>query len=211
MALSDSQFEKLLSAAKLGNQESLLELVLQYQGVLAPFVASQMGQHLANLMSEDDILQETFVHALKCIQDFKGNNQVGFVAWLKAISVNRVRDAARKASSAKRGGGMHQVANFKQQAESRAFDLIQELSGDSYTPSFFAARREAVNAVNAALVVLPEDQRQAIQLHCFDKLTLDETAEKMNRSRDSVRGLIQRGKQALRMSMEASSKWFSRQ
>ncbi len=208
MSLSEEQFGTLLANAKSGNQDSLLELVLQYQSPLASFVEKQLGQHLANVMSEEDVLQETFVQALKSIVNFHGTNQLGFVAWLKAIATNRIRDAARKAASVKRGGGMNQVIN-REQTETRAFDLINELSGDGYTPSFFAARHEAVNALNAALVVLPEEQREAIRLHCFEKFTLDQTAKQMNRSKDSVRGLIQRGKQALRNSLEASSKWFS--
>ena len=187
-----------------------MELVLNHQKILGVFVSKQMGSHLANVVSEEDILQETFVQALRSISDFKGTQQTAFVAWLKAIATNRIRDAARKSSSAKRGGGMNQVVNAASEAESKAVDLIQQLTGDDYTPSVFAARREAVSAIQAALVLLPEDQRQAIQYHCFEKLTLDETAEKMGRSRDSVRGLVQRAKQALRISMEASSKWFSR-
>lgn len=208
MSLTEGQFETLLAKAKSGGQDSLLELVLQYQSVLTAFVDKQLGQHLSNVLSEEDILQETFVHALRSITKFEGDNQIGFVAWLKAIATNRIRDAARKASTAKRGGGMNQVVN-REQAESKAFDLIHELSGDGYTPSFFAARQEAISAINAAIIVLPDDQREAIIMHCYEKLTLEETAQRMNRSRDSVRGLIQRGKQALRISMDASSKWFS--
>ena len=208
--MSDEKFRSLLSGAKSGDQDSLLELVLCYQASLGQFVAKQMGNHLASTINEDDILQESFVHALNSIEKFQGDKQVAFVAWLKAIAMNRVRDAARKSAAAKRGGEMNQVFGQTGDAESRAFELMNELSGDGYTPSFFAARREAVSAINAALIVLPNDQREAIRLHCIEKLTIDETAEKMNRSRDSVRGLVQRGKESLRINMEGSSKWFSR-
>lgn len=209
VTIPDLQFEKLLSRSKAGDQECLLELVLQHQKILSAFVSKQIGTKLINVVGEEDILQETFVQALRSIADFKGTRKVAFVAWLKAIATNRIRDVARKTASAKRGGGMNQVVNAQNAAETKALNLIEQLTGDGYTPSVFAARREAVSAIQAALVVLPEDQRQAVEHHCFEKLTLDQTAKKMGRSRDSVRGLIQRAKQSLRISMEASSKWFS--
>ncbi|MEM9412662.1 MAG: sigma-70 family RNA polymerase sigma factor, partial [Planctomycetota bacterium] len=205
----DKQFDELLAKAKRGSQQALLELVLLHQPVLHQFINKQLGTHLSNLVTEEDILQETFVQALKSIENFEGVKTVAFTAWLKAIATNRIRDIARKASAAKRGGGMKQVVKDRAAYETRAFDLIEQLSGDGFTPSVFAARREALSAMQAALIVLPEDQRLAIQYHCLEKLSLEETAAKMGRSSDSVRGLLQRGKQALKRSMQNSSRWFT--
>ena len=63
--------------------------------------------------------------------------------------------------------------------------------------------------MQVAIASLADEQREAIRLHYFERLTLEETATAMRRSTGSVRGLLQRAKQQLRQQMDRSSKWLS--
>jgi RNA polymerase sigma-70 factor (ECF subfamily) len=49
-----------------------------------------------------------------------------------------------------------------------------------------------------ALLRLPDDQRQAIELHHLQGLPLAETGRCLSRSREAVAGLVYRGLKALR-------------
>jgi RNA polymerase sigma-70 factor (ECF subfamily) len=131
------------------------------------------------------------------------------LAWLRSIAANRIRDAARSAKCLKRGGGHGRVPPQPDPFRANAGNLLEELGTDSSTPSRVAARFEAVDAMQIALAALPGDQREALRLHYFERLSLEATAEAMGRSMGSVRGLIQRAKQKLRDHLDRGSKWLS--
>ena len=87
--------------------------------------------------------------------------------------------------------------------------LVELLSGSIHTPSQSVAVREATQALQVALAGLPDDQRDAIRMRFLDGLSLEETATRMQRTTNAVRGLVHRAKQALRDAMGRSSRWFS--
>jgi RNA polymerase sigma-70 factor (ECF subfamily) len=50
----------------------------------------------------------------------------------------------------------------------------------------------------AALLRFPEDQRQAVELHHLQDLSLADVGQRLSRSRQAVAGLVFRGLKALR-------------
>jgi RNA polymerase sigma-70 factor (ECF subfamily) len=62
-------------------------------------------------------------------------------------------------------------------------------------------RREMLIILADTLGDLPADQREAIELHHFQNLSLVQTAESMGRSREAVAGLLYRGVRELRRRM----------
>ncbi|MEM7316163.1 MAG: sigma-70 family RNA polymerase sigma factor, partial [Planctomycetota bacterium] len=138
----------------------------------------------------------------------KEDSEASFYAWLKTIAMNRIRDAARSASSKKRGGDRVRVTSSPD--ESNAGVILDALGAqDDITPSRAAASAERIDAMRIAMATLSEDQQEALKLHYFQRLSLDETAEAMGRTTGSIRGLIQRAKEKLRDEMDRASKWLS--
>ena len=199
------------SLAARGDREALLELMLDCQGELGRFVDGQIGTSARVHFNSDDILQETFVSAFRSVSSLRATDRIGFFAWLKQIATNRIRDAARKEATAKRGGNVKRIDPAHEDFGRSALDLVSEIADPAAaTASTFAARREAIDAMHVALALLPDDQREAIRLHCFERLSLKLTAAQMERSYDSICGLVQRAKQSLRESLHTSSKWLSK-
>jgi RNA polymerase sigma-70 factor (ECF subfamily) len=62
-------------------------------------------------------------------------------------------------------------------------------------------RHEQLLQLSAALAQLPEDQRQALEMHYLEGCTVPAVAEQMDRTERSVAGLVRRGLQALRQLM----------
>ena len=200
----------LIKRAANGDRDAMLQLLLDHQQQLGRFVTMKMSRHPRTGTTADDIIQETAFKAFQHAEAMKATSTGEFYSWIKTIAQNLIADVVRRDRTSKRGGGANQINHLKGEFEGRATDLIAELSGDGFTPSQFAARHEAISAMQVAISALPEDQRQAIQLHCFQRRTLQETAELMDRSPASIHGLVQRAKKNLRELMHRSSMWLSR-
>jgi RNA polymerase sigma-70 factor (ECF subfamily) len=207
--MSEQTTEELLVAARGGDQSALMQVLFRFHDPLLKHIQINIGEKLSKSIEADDILQETFVAAMRGIGKQRQNAEAAFLAWLKSIASNRIRDAARNVATKKRGGDRLRVDAKPDPFRSRAGNLLEELNKDSRTPSRVAASTEAISAMQVALATIPEEQREAIRLHCLDGLSLEETAELLGRSTGSVRGLIQRAKEKLRNQMDRASKWMS--
>jgi len=64
--------------------------------------------------------------------------------------------------------------------------------------------------VQVGIAGLPDDQREAIWLHHLSGKSIEETAAAMDRTPASVRGLLQRARQALRDALVRSTLWLSK-
>ena len=73
-------------------------------------------------------------------------------------------------------------------------DILETLAGAKRTPSQSVARHEAQAALKLGLKVLPDDQREAIELHCLQGQSLQEVANVMGRTPGAIRALVHRGK-----------------
>jgi len=117
--------------------------------------------------------------------------------WLTTIANRRACDAIRAEIRIKRGGKHQRIVRQAAVAESSLHDIVEMLSAGSHTASRSVIRREAVQAVQDAIVGLPDDYRQAMQLHLLEGKSLDEVAAIMNRSPRAVLGLTDRAKKKL--------------
>jgi RNA polymerase sigma-70 factor (ECF subfamily) len=162
----------------------------------------------AKLVSVDDNLQDTLVQAVRDIRTCHANSEPAFVKWLVTIADHRQRDALRRAKTRckKTASSTNATAN----RPSSIRDLWELMVDEHPTPSTNAARREAVSALQIGLATLPPDQRQAVQHHFLEQLSLPETGAAMSRSTDAVRSLLHRAKRRLRAFLGRSSKWFSK-
>ncbi len=207
--MSDHDDDKLLLRAKAGDRDSLHLLLCDHFHRLQQHVAFRVGADRED-MAKDDILQDAFVHAVRDIDKCQATTQVAFFAWLKGVVDNRVRDAFKRAATKKRGGDRQKICAVRLADASSLRQLVDLLSESFDTPSVDAAGEEAIQAVQVALSSLPEDQREAIMLRHIHGLELDAVAAQLNKTPAAVRGLIHRGKHALRDRLGSSSRWFTK-
>ena len=72
------------------------------------------------------------------------------------------------------------------------------MAAEQSSPSEHAMRHEQLIRLTEALTRLPEDQRQAVELHHFKDLPLAAIAEQMGRSKGAVAALLFRALGRLR-------------
>ena len=207
--MAQPDVETLLEQARAGDRDSLQSLLCTHFDRLQQHIAFRVNEN-DPAISVDDVLQDTFVHAVRDIDQCRATSQVAFFAWLKAVADNRIHDAVRKAATKKRGGDRQQIHAVKQIDASSLRPLVELLGDSVQTPSVGAAGEEAIKAVYVALSSLPDLQREAILLRHIQGLELDAVAEQLGKTPAAVRALVHRGKQALRDALGNSSRWFSK-
>jgi RNA polymerase sigma-70 factor (ECF subfamily) len=169
--------------AELERYRQYLELLARLQ--LKPSFRSKLGA--------SDIVQQTLLKATKKWSEFRGASESEVAVWLRRILSTTLLDAIRELKGAKRNVSLEVSLA---QSSDRLEALLQ---GDSTSPSTDAVRHEQLLHVSAALERLPDDQRQALEMHYLQGCPVAFIAEVMGRTERSVAGLVRRGLQALRL------------
>jgi RNA polymerase sigma-70 factor, ECF subfamily len=200
--------QALVEQAIAGERLALERLLVLHARRLSHHLQPKIPEVLWGVVDVDDILQQTFLQVFRDIRTFEPAGQGSFYAWLRGIAENRLFDCIRQHKRKKRGG------DFKRQVgggrgQSSAADILDLLSGGGSTPSVSVARQEVIDAIQIGVACLPDDQRKAIQLHCLEGRSLDETAQLMNKTSGAVRALVHRGKLKLQDQLDRSALWLS--
>ena len=96
---------ELLRRARDGDERALGVLLLRYQDRLRRIVRILLGPRLRELEESMDVVQETYLVALREIGTFEPRSHGAILGWLTAITRNRIGDAWRKETAQKRDRG----------------------------------------------------------------------------------------------------------
>lgn len=190
----------LVQAAQGGDREAMGELLMMHAAALTRRLAPRVPPSLERVASVDDILQQAFADAYRDIAKFQPRGSGSFFAWLQTIAENRLLNAIKAAQRQKRGGGRSQF-DPPPTALSSVRDLLSQVAGSAATASANAVQDEAVQALNIAIAELSDDYAEVIRLRYIAGLSIDETADAMNRTPNAIRSLTDRAKKRLRETM----------
>jgi RNA polymerase sigma-70 factor (ECF subfamily) len=203
MHLSASRVPLLLERARTGDREAcgqLLEMVRPYLTLLATI---QIGQRLQGKADPADVVQETYLEALRDFHTFQGETPAELLAWLRQVLVHNLSNLLRRYYGTQaRDVRLEQQLSAAVDQSSSA--LCGALAAVQSTPSEQAARAEQTLAVADTLSRLPEDYRTVLVLRHLEGLSFPEIAQRMGRSVDSVEKLWVRGLARLRQSLGGS-------
>lgn len=197
----------LLNRAIAGDATALQRLLSGYQSRILARLNRKMPPTLARVLAAEDLLQECLLDVFRTISSFRPNGTHAFERWLITIADNRLIDAIRAWSAAKRGGGM--VVAETLSGRSAAIPLLELVRVDSHSPSRSMVSHEVEAAVRVAISRLKEDYREAVRLRFLEGLDISEVATRMQRSEWSVHKLCTRGLRQLEMSLGPTWQMFS--
>lgn len=134
----------------------------------------------------EDLTQETFLRVWNRIHTFS-NERGNLQGWLVTVARNRAFDYLRSS----------------QASVSLATSNLDELerAGHFYTELDQSDRLAKQNAVAQALNLLPDDQREVIQLTHYEGMTQTEIAQKLGKPLGTVKGLVRGALKKLRSCM----------
>ena len=175
MTIDDAAIERLVSEAQQGDAWAFGMLFDHYHESIYRFIASRVHRP----SDAEDLTQHVFVKALEALPRYESRG-IPFGGWLFRLARNAVIDHVRT---------RHDHAELG--------SIIEWAHGDA-GPDEVAVVRQELDAVNAALAGLTDEQREAIALRFFAGLSAREAAEAMGKQEGTVRGLQFRAIAALR-------------
>lgn len=183
-ALQDNKGEpELMEKIRSGENEAISELFNIYVDRLYSLVFHEVGKDQS---AAEDIVQETFLSALKSLKKFKGESHI--YTWLVGIAHHKIGDYYRRLKREKR--------NTIQSPEKDSDHL--ELVDTGMSAADMVESAEVRLVVEEALLKLPVDYRQVLLLKYFEEMSVSEISQIMKRSPKSVEGLLTRARRAFK-------------
>jgi len=178
----------MLTQARQGDGSARGRLLESYSRYLTLLARLQIGRRLRGKVDPADIVQETFLEATRQLEQFRGNSEGEFLAWLRRILAGQIALTIRRYLGT-RGRDVKLERELAVQLDQSSAMLDRGLVANYSTPSQHASRREQSVLLAEALGRLPEDYREVIILRHLEALPFAEVAETMKRSQDSVQKL----------------------
>jgi RNA polymerase sigma-70 factor (ECF subfamily) len=175
---------------ELGDDGQSLERYRAYLGLLAK---TQIPAPLRAQLSASDIVQQTLLQAHHKREQFRGNSEAEYRAWLRAILARLLADAARPYGPGHPG----RAQSLERALEESSQRMERGLAADESTPSQRLMRQERLLELAEALGRLPDDQQTALELRYLHGLSVAEICRRMGRSTPSVASLLYRGLKGL--------------
>lgn len=158
--------------------DQLGEMFSQHRERLRLMVQLRLDRRLQGRVDASDVIQETYVEALRRFPDFLEDRPMPFFLWLRFIADQRLRIFHRRHLGTKARDVRRDIS-----IDQQAFPLVSseclaaQLVGRQSTPSQTAMRAEALSRLHAALETMNPIDREILALRHFEQLTNSETAQ----------------------------------
>lgn len=185
---NESQLVDLLNRARGGDngaRDELFDKCRNYLGILARV---QVESWLRVKVDASDLVQQTMLDAYRGFGDFRGNSEGEWLTWLKQILNHNTTDFIRRYRGTEKRQQRREVPMYvAAPGQSQALRLEPSTGGDS--PSELVMQREREIQLADSISKLAPDHQEVIILRSLQRLSFDEVAERMDRSRPAVQML----------------------
>lgn len=174
----------LVERVQRGDKKAFELLVSKYQRKLMRLVSRLVRDQA----EAEDVVQEAFIKAYRALANFRGDS--AFYTWLYRIGINTAKNYL--VSQGRR-------APTSTDADIEEAETFVDADGlrDINTPESLLASKQIAETVNAAMMSLPEELRNAITLREIEGLSYEEIAEVMLCPIGTVRSRIFRAREAI--------------
>ena len=166
----------LLDRARTGDDSAREILLGRYLPALRRIAHGRLPPRARGMSDTGDLVQATVIRALRRLDQFKPERDGAFMAYLRTILLNQIRDEAR------RGARRPEHEPVSDQLPAGERGPLEELIG-----------RECLDRYEAALAQLPANHREAVILRLECGFTYDEIAVAISSpTGDAARMLVAR-------------------
>ncbi|MDQ6788045.1 MAG: sigma-70 family RNA polymerase sigma factor [Acidobacteriota bacterium] len=180
--------DEFIERLKTGNAAAFDLLVTRYSAD----IYALLYRLTENAEESADLTQETFLHALKAIKNFRG--EADLKTWLYRIAVNESRNRFRWWTRRRRESTISLDASIGDGET----PLSETFSSNSASPEEDILQRERETALRNALQSLPEIFREAVVFCDIEGLSYEEIAATLSINVGTVKSRIARGREELR-------------
>lgn len=197
--------EQLIRDAAGGDEESLQKLLARCGPVIQRSIRRQIAARWRHILSDDDVMQQTFLDAFLFIKEFEPRGIEAFKTWLTNIARRNLIDAVRELRAAKRGGDRIRLSAQVSATDASFADLFEQIGGSFTSPSQAAMAGEAKIALDQALQEIPERNGLAIRLYDLANGDAEDVAEACDCSVGAMHMRRSRGLAMLRRILRSRS------
>jgi RNA polymerase sigma-70 factor (ECF subfamily) len=156
-----------------GDRSAISELIERH----SQRVRSYIGMMVRNDDIADDIFQETFIKAVKVIDEGRYTASGKFLSWVLRIAHNRVLDHFRREKSSRQinetEAGYDMIGSLRLAEPNTEDDMIQG---------------EIEQTIRELIDSLPDEQQEVVRLRYFSKLSFQEIADETEVSINTALG-----------------------
>ena len=194
---------QLIQSARQGDpsaRQRLFSIGRDYMGLVA---RAQVESWLRAKVDASDVVQQTLLEAHRDFDRFAGQSEQEWLGWLRRILTHNVADFVRRYRGTSKRAVRREIP-FRDPEQSAAFGA-PEPAAPGLTPSQEFLHADAELQLSAALGQLAEDYQEVIMLRNLERLSFNEVAQRMGRSRPAVQMLWMRAIQRLQEILVAPS------
>jgi RNA polymerase sigma-70 factor (ECF subfamily) len=161
----------------------------RYREYLHMLARLNLPKRLRSVLSASDVAHDTILKADKKREQFRGQTEAQYRAWLRAILAHLIADAADK------------EPDILRKIEKSSTWLKDLVAVDDPSPSEQVVRAEQLRRLAELLMELPDDERTAVEMRYLQvpRCRLPEIAEALGRpTAKAVARLLGRGLERLR-------------
>jgi len=178
-----------LEALRSGDREAFAHLVDQTSGHVYRVALQILGDE----QDAEDVLQETYIKALRALPDFEGRSSL--TTWLYRIAVNEALMMARKRKPQE--VSVEDSAPFDAEAESEGMEIVDFCC----LPESELLSSESRQFLDRAVRNLPEGLRVVFVMRDLEGLSIQDTAEALGISESNVKTRLLRARLRLRQDL----------
>ncbi|HOW74044.1 MAG TPA: RNA polymerase sigma factor [Phycisphaerae bacterium] len=199
--------DALIDNAIHGDRGALATLLEQYGPSVRRGLVGEIPPRWRSLLSEDDVMQQTYADAVRDIHKFKSQGVDAFPRWLATLMNNNLRDAIEGLEADRRGGKARRIE--PKTGDQSYITLIDILTASTSTPSRCVSREENAVYLKRAIGQLPEAYAHVVRLYDLEGRPISDVAATLGRSPGAVFMLRARAHSRLQELMGPASAYFS--
>jgi RNA polymerase sigma-70 factor (ECF subfamily) len=171
------EVQALLDRLRAGDGDALADLFARYREPLRRMIMLRLDHRLGGRVSASDVLQETYVDAMKRVPHLFENPDMPFFVWLRWIAGQRIVEVHRQHLGARmRDAGLEISLDKTYPAAASSACLAAHLAAGLTSPSRAAIRGETLAQLERALECLDPVDREVLALRHFEELSNNEVA-----------------------------------
>ena len=170
--------DRLIDQLRSGDEDALAEVFSHYRQRLRQIIRFRLDYRIAGRISDSDVLQETFIAAVKRLDHYSKRDQMSPFLWLRLVLGQQLVDLHRQHLQA----GMRDVrkeVSIQQHVPSphTSMAIAAHLVGRATGVSELVSRAEQIERLESTLNEMDPIDREVIALRHFEELSNAETAE----------------------------------
>lgn len=193
------EFSSLLAEARAGSTDALGRVLMESRDHLLRRAHRQLARKLQRKVSPSDLVQETFLEAIRDFAQFHGGHADELVAWLHRILVNNSLNVGRDYSDTEKRAVDREVSLLGR--DTRGGGTL-EVQRSTPTPSDQAIAHEEATLLDTALAGLPVHYRRILHLRYHDQRTFVQIGKTLRCSAGAARKMWTRAVERLRQVLD---------